>query len=129
MIMKKKVLSDLEMAEKLVKTKHAELGKLIDFVDKAKTEAAMPALKSKYENTYWIYDNGYSATNRWPIYSFCKKVVGINRVVCDNFQSMTDGRYEFRFNEESYDSVLQKKITKAEYNHAKRLFLKRANSL
>ncbi|GIV43959.1 MAG: hypothetical protein KatS3mg035_1082 [Bacteroidia bacterium] len=95
-------------------------------------EKELPLLRKKYEGKYWKYDNGVDHEHRWPLYSYCKKVIDLTQGLFDTFESTKTG-YEyvniFKFNQKEFLNLCQKEITKKEYQKALEKFQKELNKL
>lgn len=114
-----------------IEQKRKELHAVLFRANKLRTEieeienaVELPALRKKYNNTYWIYDNGYNNVDRWPLYYHCIKVTSTSAAKTVCFQSMSGGKFECEINKHTYFSSFQKQITKKEYLTALRKFLK-----
>lgn len=97
--------------------------------EKFEDEILLPILKKKYEGKYFIYENGYSKEERWPLYCFVKKVISTRNILADTFQTTTKEN-SFKVNEKTGVWLLeQREITKSQYIRALKIFIKNANKL
>lgn len=110
----------MQTIEKLKQRKDSlvkEVGRINDQLQELGTKEAMPGLKKKYEGKYFKYDNGFNRQERWWLYSYCKKVVGIRDAIFDQFETTKDFSKANRFghNETCGLFLCQQEITKQEY--------------
>lgn len=100
-----------------VTSKRNRLSEKIQDIEDSKV---IPELKIKYEGKFWKYRNSYSSDNQWWLYSYCKKVNGVNSANFQTFQTDSYGKVEFETKTDTGLSLCQQEITKIEFNTALR---------
>lgn len=102
---------------------------LINSIDEYNDRIQLPKLKKQYEGNFFIYDNGFNSTDRWTLYIHCKKCLDVNRMVCDRFETDTNGKCEFVVSSQEYYSLCQTQINKEVYIQALRRFKNKFSTL
>lgn len=125
------IIADMNRLKRQQKEKKDALQKML-------TEQHSAQLKSKYENTFWTFDNGYSYTERWTVY------YQVLSVKSDDLHVYNDGSYHLNVDvlsfeknangtieikkDRVYTSMLQKKITEPEFIKAWNKIIDEINS-
>jgi len=116
------------LEERIEKHKTA-IRKLSWKLDEIHNNKTIPALKKKYEGTYWKYNNGYNGNDRWYLYAYCHSVSNVNFFVFDTFQTDVHGEVSIEFKKQSGSHLFQTKITKAEYHRELNKVIRKVNNL
>jgi len=87
-----------------------------------------PLLEKKYNDTYWTHKNSYSCDSKeWTVYVHAKTVDsiwdcapnGINAyIISDTFEFTSDNKLLIEFDKNEYPRMLEKKVTKKEFENA-----------
>jgi hypothetical protein len=110
-------IKTLEILEKEALSKRNELNKIVESIDKIKSDTGLPLLNKKYLNKYFKTKNTYGVGGKpWYIYTVVESIQFPNSFKGKQFQTTSDGRREFEFEYNGYLSCLGKKITKEEYD-------------
>lgn len=113
-------MKNLQELEKELEVKQKEFYILGAKVTTAKLKRDLPKLRKKYQGKYWKYDNGAGPDTRWPIYSYCEKVIGADEALTHSFEtSPHDSTFSIG---KHYFYRFQTEITKAEYDRALKRF-------
>ena len=107
--------------------KEAEYIKLRNKVHALKLQRDMPILRKKYEGKCFKYENS-DGNGKWPIYSFCEKVIDDSMAKVHSFESGPNGHYEFKIGQ-TFFFLFQTEIRKSAYNKALRRFKDNAAQL
>lgn len=104
--------------ESKIAKKYEEVHQLQDKLDNLLNKKELPGLKKKYEGKYFKYDNGYSAEERWLVYSYCSKVISRHEALCEKFEQNTQGEWRFETNAHEGFWLFKEEITEEEYDKA-----------
>ena len=120
---------EVEKLRELELKKISELRKIQNKLRDAEERIELPELKKKFEGKYFKYRNSYGGDSSWWLFAYCKEVKGVYHYVCDTFESFDD-KNEFKLNDvSSGQHLFQQQIPKSAYNHALKMFLKKASQL
>lgn len=115
--MKNKKISLREL-KKSEKTLRASLNKIHDQIDAEEDRRALPKLKKQYEGKFFKFMNSCgSDSEKWPVYSFCRRVISKDKCLVDRFES-DPYKNEFTVDGEDYFSLFQTEVTIQEYMNA-----------
>lgn len=95
---------------------------------KVKQQCEIPLIKKELEGKYFRYENASDATHKWFVYVFVKKVIAVNKVIVNKFESgySWDDTFEhtFQIDSTAYTNELKphKQITQEEYLEALKIF-------
>lgn len=125
----KQLVKEIKEIETKVDIAQTNIHKLRRKLENLKLKKELPALEKEYNDTYWVYENGYSREDRWPLYYHCIKVISVGEAIANCFEIKAHSGNDFEVNKSTYLSSFQTKITKAKYLTAKKRFLKLAQLL
>lgn len=116
----KKTKREIELQKELNKIQEEKFEFLIN--------EAYPKIKAKYEGKYFVYDNGYNAEARWPLYISIGVVnkedlyVSGEQVLCNlkgiSFQTDTYGEVSIKTKYKTYGHLMEKEISEHVFNTA-----------
>lgn len=94
--------------------------KLRNKLEAQKLAEKLPELRKRFEDKYFRYKNSSGPDRKWPVYSFCEKVTGLNDAIIHSFETAPDS---CRFTiDHGFHFLFQKQIPKSEWSSALRRF-------
>lgn len=121
-----KELAELQDLQKKLLSQHTDVRNRIEDLE---TKIHTPALKKELIGKYYVYENSYGSGKKWLLYYHVIDVESPYSIIVNSFQTMPYNEYKFEVKTSINQSLLQRRITKRQYQAAVKKFLKQAISL